>query len=45
MEMTNGLMVRVEARLVRVVVRLEIAARLPHRVDAVFGGFEVVGFG
>ncbi len=37
--------VRVEARFVRVVVRLEITARFPHRIDARLGGFEVVGFG
>ena len=36
---------RVKVRLVWVIVRFEVFARLPHRVDARFGIFEVVGFG
>jgi hypothetical protein len=45
MEMTNGLTARVEVGLVGVVVRLEISAFFPHFVDALFGLFEIVGFG
>ena len=37
--------VRVEVRFVGVVVWLEVAASLPHFINARFGGFEVVGLG
>ena len=36
--------VRVEIRFVGIIVRLEESASFPHRINALFGGFEIVGF-